>query len=935
MTIKDIKKEYITGDLKQTALDGISLNFRDNEFVAILGPSGSGKTTLLNVVGGLDRYDSGDLIINGISTKKYKDRDWDSYRNHTIGFVFQSYNLIPHQTILSNVELALTISGVGKSERRKRAKEALEKVGLGDQCHKRPNQLSGGQMQRVAIARALVNDPDILLADEPTGALDSETSVQVMELLNEVAKDRLVIMVTHNPELADKYANRIVKLRDGRIVSDSNPFEPEDKDQEEPVHKKMGKASMSFLTSLALSFNNLRTKKARTILTSFAGSIGIIGIALIQSLSSGVNAYIDRIQRETMSSYPISIDAQTIDLTGMMKTSRENASRSKEDSGHPLDAVYSNPVKLQAAADMTSSFTRNNLKRFKQYLDDKDSEIHRYVSDNGIVYSYDTKFGFYTYDDNGILINGDGSSLNDAGSTFQFGSITMSSSYGSSSGGMGSMFDNQSNFSQLIPGEDGKGVSSNITDNYEVVCGRYPEKYDEILLVLNQNNEAHATTLYQLGILPLDDYRKIVKKITSYEKVELETVRIDYDKILNKEFYLIPASDLYVKNDKGTYDSIANDSLSVSKKLGSSVKLKVTGMIRPTGENGSQIIKSPVCYTKALTDYLMDYAESSNLVKDQKAHPDVNVLTGLDFRADTDEKKLENMKKYIESLSTYEKTMILSSAWTTLSEKNPQLVSILSSQLSSGQSSQAGAKQEFNPQSLSDEQMSKLFEMFFSSSDKDILLGMYDKYINTVTYEDNLALLGVVSKDTPSSIDIYANSFEDKENISRCIEEYNKTVDEADKITYTDYVGLLMNSVTTIINIISYVLIAFVAVSLIVSSIMIGIITYISVLERTKEIGILRALGASKRNISRVFNAETFIIGLISGIMGIAITLILLFPINAIIHSIAESDNVNAFLPFVNAVVLMLLSIILTLIGGIIPSRKAAKKDPVSALRTE
>lgn len=912
LTIKNIKKEYITGELKQTALDGISLNFRDNEFVAILGPSGSGKTTLLNVVGGLDRYDSGDLIINGISTKKYKDRDWDSYRNHTIGFVFQSYNLIPHQTILSNVELALTISGIPKAERKKRAKEALKKVGLGDQYHKKPNQLSGGQMQRVAIARALVNDPDILLADEPTGALDSETSLQVMELLNEVANDRLVIMVTHNPELAEKYATRTVKLSDGKIISDSKPFEIKEDESSQAQHKNMGKSSMSFLTSLSLSFNNLRTKKARTILTSFAGSIGIIGIALIQSLSSGVNAYIDNIQRDTMTSYPITIDAQTIDLASIISASGTNKTGNVK---HDLDAVYSNNAKLQMAANMSGSFTKNNLTKFKEYLDNKDSEIHKYLSKNGIVYSYDTKFGLYTYDKNNELINTDGSSLNDESSTMQFGSITMSSSYGSGTG-TGSMFDNKSTFTQLIANEDGRGIGSIITDNYDIVYGSMPKNYDEMVLVLDYDNEIPITTLYQLGILPIKEYRDTTKRITNYEKVTIETKRIDYGDICRKEYYLLPASDLYVKNDKGTFDNISNDEAKIENRLKSALKMKITGVIKPKNENGSNIIKSNVAYTKALTDYLFDYAENSEVVKAQKENKDINVLNGLYFKAETNEEKLKNIKNYIESMS--------------LQDKIKMITSFTRSQ---GDSSQF--LKNLDIEKMNDAQLNALIQRLLARIGNDVLTDIYDKYISTGSFDDNLKQMGVVNVNTPSSIDLYAYSFESKDGIAKCIEEYNKTAAEEDKIVYTDFVGLLMSSVTTIINIISYVLIAFVAVSLIVSSIMIGIITYISVLERTKEIGILRAIGASKKNISRVFNAETFIIGLFSGVMGIGISLLMLFPINAIIHVIAENDNVNAFLPVTNALILIVLSILLTLIGGIIPSRKAAKKDPVTALRTE
>ena len=933
LTIKNIKKQYITGDLKQTALNDVSLNFRDNEFVAILGPSGSGKTTLLNVIGGLDRYDSGDLIINGISTKKYKDRDWDSYRNHTIGFVFQSYNLIPHQTVLSNVELALTISGVSRSERKKRAKEALQKVGLGDQLHKRPNQMSGGQMQRVAIARALVNDPDILLADEPTGALDSETSVQVMDLLAEVAKDRLVIMVTHNPELAHQYANRIVKLNDGKITDDSNPYTPDNGQQQEPQHKRMGKSSMSLLTSLALSFNNLRTKKGRTILTSFAGSIGIIGIALIQSLSSGVNAYISDIQRDTMSSYPITIDAETIDMASFMQID----DTTEADITHDRNAVYANSRRMQMLADMSSTVTRNNLTKFKQYLDDKNSPIHEYIGNNGIVYSYATKFSLYSYDDDGYFVNADGSTLIDDellktnigmmmsyGSTEAFNSTAATNMFGSST----------TVYTQLMPQSDGTGISKAITDNYEVVYGTLPKSYDELVLILDKHNEVPIQALYKLGILKTEEYRSILKSIDKSEAVQLPSHQLNYSDICQREFYLLPACDLYEENSGGTYDSIAKDILRTEQKAKQGMKLHFSAIIRPKEDNDQQrLISAPVGYTKALTDYLMNYTEASAIVQKQKQTPDVNVLNGLSFVAANDEERAEGAKKYILSLKTSEKAAFFSMIYADMAQS-------YSVQKPSAQKpSAATPSQEIDLKNMNEEQMAAMVDQFLLKNNtpavKELLVRIYNKYISSGSYNDNLAAFGVVSKDAPSSIALYADSFEDKEKIAECIEEYNKTANKNDKITYTDLVGLLMSSITTIINVISYVLMAFVAVSLIVSSIMIGIITYISVLERTKEIGILRALGASKRNISNVFNAETFIIGLLSGVIGIGISLLMLIPINAIIHAIAGMDTVNAFLPWLNALLLVTLSVLLTLIGGIIPSRKAAKKDPVTALRTE
>ena len=936
LTIKGINKKYVTGELTQVALNDVSLNFRDSEFVAVLGPSGSGKTTLLNVIGGLDRYDSGDLIINGISTKKYKDRDWDSYRNHTIGFVFQSYNLISHQTVLSNVELALTISGISRSERRKRAKEALEKVGLGDQLHKRPNQMSGGQMQRVAIARALVNDPDILLADEPTGALDSETGVQVMDLLNEVAKDRLVIMVTHNPELADKYATRIVRLSDGKIVGDSDPFDPEKDSQPEPEHKNMGRSSMSFLTSLSLSFNNLRTKKGRTILTSFAGSIGIIGIALIQALSAGVNQYITDIQRDTMSSYPITIDAETIDLKSMMNIDDPERDYTVD---HELDAVYSNPRRMQMLVDMSTTVTQNNLTEFKKYLDNKDSEIHKYVGQNGIVYSYATKFSMFTYDDNNYLVNADGTTLID--DELANTEVGMMMTYGStetfSSSPATTMFGGTSVFSQLIPQANGRGISSAIKDNYDVVYGSLPTRYDEMVLVLDKNNEVPVLALYKLGLLPTEDYRSLLKSIDRSEEMTIKTAKLDFADVCARDYYIIPACDLYEKNAGGAYDDISKDTLRIEKKLDKAIKLRISGIIKPKADSEKLFVNSSLAYTKELTDYIIGYTDDSEIVKAQKTDPDKSVITGIPFKANTDDEKAECARLYLGSLKTSEKAMLIKMIYSSLEKAYQGGASAPSQQTAPAQQG-TPAQQMPDIEHMTEEQLAALVDRFLMTDtpeSKQILITLYDKYISSGSYDDNLKKLGVVSANAPSSIAIYADSFESKEKIAECIEEYNKTADEDDRITYNDLVGLLMSSVTTIINVISYVLMAFVSVSLIVSSIMIGIITYISVLERTKEIGILRAIGASKRNISRVFNAETFIIGLFAGLIGIGVSLLMLIPINIVIHAVSGMDNVNAFLPWVNAAALVLLSVLLTLIGGIIPSRKAAKKDPVTALRTE
>ena len=911
LQIQNICKKYVTGDLVQTALDNVSLNLRDNEFVAILGPSGSGKTTMLNIIGGLDRYDSGDLIINGISTKKYKDRDWDSYRNHTIGFVFQSYNLIPHQSVLSNVELALTISGISRSERRRRAKEALEKVGLGNQLHKRPNQMSGGQMQRVAIARALVNNPDILLADEPTGALDSETSVQVMELLKEVAKDRLVVMVTHNPELANEYATRIVRVKDGHIVDDTDPYEIEQK-LEEPQHKNMGKASMSILTALSLSFNNLRTKKGRTFLTAFAGSIGIIGIALILSFSNGVNTYITDIQKSTMTSYPISIEAQTIDLTSIMQ--KGQSSMKDSDVTHELDGVYSNGTDIEMASSITTSFTKNNLTEFKKYMDNPDSEIRKHIRENGIVYSYNTKFDVFTYDSEGTFVNTDGSTLKSSSQT----SATNMMADMSNDNGMTMMTGSTgktNNFTELLPGSDSASVSQAVTDAYDVLYGNWPSSYDEAVLVMNKNNEISSAVLYQLGILPTSEYKEIMKRIDAGEEVTMDTEKISYEDICNKEYYLLPASDMYVKDDNGNYKSIVSDNASLKDKAADGIKLKISGIVRQNDDNDNALINKAVGYTKALTDYLMDYADKSEVVKAQRENKDINIANGMAFSPADDAAKIADARTYLTNLGVSDKASMFKNMMQMVYADNQQMYTQL---MAMGEAQQAA-----------------MLDSYLENPDDSTLLSIYNSYISTGNYDDNMESFGVISEDAPSAINIYVDSFEAKDAVSDCIKKYNEGASEDDKISYTDYVGLLMNSVTTIINVITYVLIAFVAVSLIVSSIMIGIITYISVLERTKEIGILRAIGASKRNISQVFNAETFIIGFCSGIIGIAITLLLLIPCNSIIHAVTDSTAVNAALPPVSAVVLIILSMVLTFIGGLIPAKSAAKKDPVTALRTE
>ena len=943
LQIKNISKQYKTGDLVQNALSGVSLNLRDNEFVSILGPSGSGKTTLLNIIGGLDRYDSGDLIINGISTKKYKDRDWDSYRNHTIGFVFQSYNLIPHQSVLSNVELALTISGVSRSERRKRAREALTQVGLGDQLHKKPNQMSGGQMQRVAIARALVNNPDILLADEPTGALDTETSIQIMELLREVAKDRLVVMVTHNPELAEQYSTRIVKLRDGKITDDSDPYHPKAETQAKPEHKNMGRAKMSFLTSLSLSFNNLRTKKGRTLLTSFAGSIGIIGIALILALSSGVNGYISDIQKDTMTSYPITISSETVDMSAMMGMGGGMMGGGMMGGGmmggktdtatNPDDGVYADYSDIESSEAIASSVIENNLTAFKQYLDDSESEIQQYLGENGVVYTYNVNFDVYSYDKDENLVNTNADTEEVTGSESEGG-------FGAMAGGMGGMSmmgvstgsSGAENFSELMAGTNGDTVSRVLTDSYDVLYGNWPENYDEVVLVLDENNSLSAGTLYQLGLITADEYLKITEQIANGE--EAEKYSWDYEEICGHTFYLVPAADRYTENENGTFTYLEDDTLNYEQLLENSVELKITGVIRPVEDAANASVSTSVAYTSKLTDYVIEYTNESAVVLAQEETPEINVLNGMGFEALDDAAKIEDAKAYISAMGISDKASMYQMIQYYVSQNSEEEDTAEETQQppqGAGQMGTGGAGMSMDETAMAEAMDSWLTE----TPDDEILLSIYDEYIDGASYEDNMEAFGKVSYDAPASISIYTDSFEDKEAVSECIANYNETVDEDNQITYTDYVELMTSSLTSIVDIISYVLIAFVAVSLIVSCLMIGIITHISVLERTKEIGILRAMGASKRNISQVFNAETFIIGCCAGLLGIGISLLLTIPINAILQNLLGAATLTVALPITYAAILVVISIVITVIGVLLPAKKAAKKDPVIALRTE
>lgn len=915
LEIKNIRKTYTTGDFTQVALNGVSLNLRDNEFVAILGPSGSGKTTLLNIIGGLDRYEEGDLVINGVSTREYKDRDWDSYRNHTIGFVFQSYNLIPHQTVLANVELALTISGISKKARTKRAKDALEKVGLADHINKRPNQLSGGQMQRVAIARALVNDPHIVLADEPTGALDSETSVQIMNLLKEVAKDRLVVMVTHNPELAEAYATRIVRLKDGNITSDSDPAETEDTPSE---HRNLGKASMHFRTALALSFKNLWTKKGRTFLTAFAGSIGIIGIALILALSTGVNDYINDLQEDAMNAYPITINAETIDMSSLMNSAGLMAIEAAE-VDEKRDKVYAENGILEMETTMNASITENDLTAFKDYLDDKDSDIRSYLGKNGVVYTYDVNFDVLTKDTEGNIINTareTKTSMDDMKENVQ---NTENAEIGMNMNPMlaGSQVGAE-NFKEILPGQDGTGISKVVTDSYDVVYGAWPKEANEVVLVLDDKNGIQSSVLYQLGLISEEDYDAIFDALEADK--DPKTITYDYQSLCDKTFKLIPASDYYVAQEDGTFKDMRDDAAYQETLYNNGIDLKVVGLIRPKDGAENRPIQGTVGYMADLTKELIAHTDESPVVKAQEATPDTNVLNGVPFEVSSDAEKAESAKTYIKTLGVSEKASLYTMMMMSAQEEGNTDAAAGMAQMASDENAMAQA----------------LDAWLDAAPDEAALVKFYDQTMGDTTVEDNLTDFGKVSLDAPYSISIYTDTFEDKEAVSACIDAYNDHVGEDAQITYTDYVAMLTSSLTSMVNVVTYVLIAFVAVSLVVSCIMIGIITHISVMERTKEIGILRAIGASKRNISQVFNAETLIIGLFSGALGVGASMLACIPINSILHTLLENaSSVNVALPWQAGLILVAISVVITMIGGLLPARKASHKDPVNALRSE
>lgn len=986
LQLKGITKQYGQGDNIVNALNGVDITFRKNEFIAILGHSGCGKTTMLNIIGGLDHYTDGDLIINGVSTKKYKDRDWDAYRNHSIGFIFQSYNLIPHQTVLSNVELALTISGVSKSERRKRAKEALEKVGLGDQIHKKPNQMSGGQMQRVAIARALINNPDILLADEPTGALDSETSIQVMELLKEIAKDKLVIMVTHNPELADDYATRIVKIKDGKLTSDSDPYTPEKEEENKDAKKQ--RVSMSFLTALSLSMNNLMTKKGRTLLTSFAGSIGIIGIALILALSTGINDYINAIQEETLSSYPLSITRETADTASMMAdlmaTQEEKMSQERDE-----NTVYANTDVYDMFNSFTSSAIQvNNMKDFKTFLDSNETVQEKATS---VAYSYDVQMPIFTESPSGEIVKSDfmemymkALGMDEAMSGTAFGSSAMMEEYSS----MMSL----AVWEELLPAEDGGNVHDLLKDQYDVVYGEWPDEYNEVVVVLTANNEIPDIIMYALGLKDEEKFSEILEAVMNGEEIsDYGQTSWTFDELCQQKFKLILPCEYYQKNEAGngyidlTENSTGLEFLYNSEDIGT--ELKISGFIRPSEDVSATMLTGFIGYPYALTEHIINVTNDSDIVKAQLADETIDVISGNKFRTDdytgpTAEEMTATAKDYISGCDTAGKAEVYSFIMSQPDEAelNAYIEQTIGSvtreelaqQLADGYATQIGMDSASVLSYL--EQMDD--ETFYSYASEGIALQYAQQYaqqvmaqlstmtaeqlagaldatpltdaqyelifnqytpeqISDYTYDEILKKLGKADFDDPSMIRIFTASFEDKDDIADAITDYNNSVAEDDQIHYTDFVALLMSSVTSIITGISYLLIAFVGISLVVSSIMIGIITYISVLERTREIGILRAIGASKKDISRVFNAETLIVGLTSGLIGVGVSCLLTIPINAIIHALTDLDNLNAVVPVAGAVTLVVISMVLTLIAGVIPSRVAAKKDPVEALRTE
>ena len=1005
LELRNIKKDYPMGATVVHALKGVSIQFRRSEFVSILGPSGCGKTTLLNIIGGLDQYTDGDLIINGRSTKSFQDRDWDAYRNHSVGFVFQSYNLIPHQTVLRNVELALTLSGVSRAERRDRAVEALEKVGLGNQLFKRPSEMSGGQMQRVAIARAIVNNPDIILADEPTGALDTETSVQVMELLKEISKDRLIVMVTHNPPLAEQYSSRIIRVLDGQLTSDSNPLTPAELEAERAADaaeveasrgKKIRKPSMSFATSFGLSLKNLFTKKGRTTLTAFAGSIGIIGIALILSVSQGMTDYINVMQENALSSYPLSIQATNINLTSLIQTFMNLRT---EEIDHGLDAVYERPAVWELVTAINNlDVAQNDLKSFKRYLEDQLADPESPLSGalSGIQYSYAISPQVYTKNTDGQIIQSDTTQMMqkllvsimgaDAMSSPWMAGMTGDSSSMSSMTGMSSMMGGgmMTLWQELLPGDNGAPVNDLLTRQYDLVYGAWPSSYDQVVLVVDENNELDDMTLYAMGLIPEDEMMALADgEATASDRKD----QWSYEEICGSDFRVILPSSCYSYDEAtGLYTDLRESEAGLKYLYDNALKLHVSGIIRKKPDVETTMISGKICYTSGLIDYIVEQAEQSPAVQAQKANPDRDVLTGLPFasRADslTKAEKEQELRAYIDSLDQAGQAQVYVTIMSqpdtefiaqqvdsmladmTREEMLSTLSSVLTQQMSVSQEQidsyvadmsdeelkstfsqmlTAQLESQYSQQvsqqlaALPDSQKVNALKLAMDGYTPDQWAAYYEVVMefSESTYEDNLIALGSIDLDSPTAVNLYAATFESKATVEDVIAAYNEGMDELHQISYTDYVGLMMSAVTSIISAITYVLIAFVAISLIVSSIMIGVITLISVQERTREIGILRAIGASKRDVSVMFNAETVIIGFASGLLGVVVTYLLFIPVNMVLHSVTGIQTLNAVLPLPAAIILIAISMFLTLISGLIPSRSAAKKDPVVALRSE
>ncbi|MBE6936500.1 MAG: ABC transporter ATP-binding protein/permease [Ruminococcaceae bacterium] len=999
LELKAIRKDYPAGNGTVQALKGVDLRFRRSEFVSILGPSGCGKTTMLNIIGGLDQYTSGDLVINGRSTKDFRDRDWDAYRNYSIGFVFQSYNLIPHQSVLQNVELALTLSGVSKAERRRRAKEALERVGLGDQLKKRPGEMSGGQMQRVAIARAIVNNPDIILADEPTGALDTETSVQVMEILKEISADRLVIMVTHNPDLAEQYSTRIIRMLDGLITGDSAPLSEAEvaaEQKAEAEQKASGRRqrlpSMKFATSFGLSLKNLFTKKGRTILTSFAGSIGIIGIALIYAVSQGMTTYINTVQEDTLSSYPLTLEAQHMDMGSLLTTFMGQAASLDE---HENDAVYQKAMVYTMVNSLSAMETReNDLAAFKTYIEDAraDAEENPELSEaiSGIQYAYDIDLMVYTENVDGTIIHSDTQALMQDLLIEYFGmDLSSMLDMGEESGmmAMAPMGSSVTLWQELLPGDDGAVVNELLEKQYDVIYGSWPNSYDEIVLVVDEKNEIDDMTLYALGLKSKEDIDALADAAFTQSEVPVEEARWSYEEICDMEFRVVLGADCYVPDEKtGTYTDLRDTQAGMKYLYDNGLPLKVAGIVRPNEDAVSTMLTGSIAYTHELTEYIIEETHDSAALTAQLQDETTDIFTGLPFHESTgsmtEEEKETEFRNYVETLDEQgraaaylsimsipgeeELSAMVDQAMTGLTREDMEttMVQALSMQMGMAEGDlseyltamtdeemtelytqmvteqvkmQYAAGVQEQMAMMTTEQLSMAFDMALPTYTAEQCAVYHDEILefSDSSYDANLRELGYVNLESPAAINLYASSFENKDVIEEAILAYNERVDELSEIQYTDYVGLMMSSVTSIINAITYVLIAFVAVSLIVSSIMIGVITLISVQERTKEIGILRAIGASKRNVSRMFNAETVIIGFTSGSLGVLITYLLCIPINAIFHHLTGIQNLSAYLPIPTAVLLVVISVLLTMFAGIIPSRSAAKKDPVVALRTE